>query len=76
MIKFTFPVDIVVHDDSVDVSEIASAIQSCASVDGLECVVKAPKEVALTEQGYKVWRARVAGVKVADLEAEAAEAVA
>lgn len=73
MKKFTFPVDVVVHDNTVDMSEVADAIAQCVSVDGLECVVKAPKEVLLSEQGYKVWRARVAGISVASIEEETAD---
>lgn len=72
MKKFTFPVDVVVHDNTVDMGEIADAIAQCVSVDGLECVVKAPKEVMLSEQGYKVWRARVAGIPMSAVEEETA----
>lgn len=70
MNKYTFAVDVVVHDESVDISEVAAAISDSVNVDGLEAVVKTPTFTKMSDQGYKVWRARVAGIKVADVEKE------
>ena len=67
MKKFSFPVDIVVHDDGVDIDEVVTAVSQCLSVEGIEAAVKEPTIKSLTEQGYKIWRSRVLGVSVEDL---------
>lgn len=63
MKKFTFIVDIVADD--LDRDDVVVSIRSCLS-DSLpgdvHANVKAGEVKAFSEQGYKVWRARVTGV--------------
>jgi hypothetical protein len=63
MKKFSFAVDIVADD--LDREVIVDSIRSCLS-DALpgdvHANVKAGEVKAFSEQGYKVWRARVTGV--------------
>lgn len=67
MHKFSFVVDIVTDTPSgVDVDAVRDTL--LASVDGignLAAVHRQVKSEALKEQGFKVWRARVAGIKEA-----------
>lgn len=63
MQKFTFNVDVVATD--LDREVVTEAIRECLS-DALpgdvHANVKAGEVKAFSEQGYKVWRARVTGV--------------
>ena len=63
MKKFSFAVDIVA--DELDRDGVVESIRSCLS-DSLpgdvHANVKAGEVKAFSEQGYKVWRARVTGV--------------
>jgi hypothetical protein len=63
MQKFTFNVDVVATD--LDREVVVEAIRECLS-DSLpgdvHASVKAGEVKAFSEQGYKVWRARVTGV--------------
>lgn len=63
MQKFTFVVDIVT-DSPVGIEPSAVAGTLLASVDGIGnlAAVHPVKVTALKEQGFKVWRARVAGI--------------
>lgn len=61
MKKFTFVLD-VVTEGSLDVEAIAKSIVSNVESDGVYAAVKPVKAAALKEQGFKVWRARVAGI--------------
>jgi hypothetical protein len=64
MQKFTFVVDIVTDSPvAVDVAAVRGTL--LASVDGIGNIaaVHPVKIETLKEQGFKVWRARVAGVK-------------
>jgi hypothetical protein len=63
MKKFSFAVDIVADD--LDRDEVVSSIRSCltdALPGDVHANVKAGEIKAFSEQGYKVWRARVTGV--------------
>jgi hypothetical protein len=63
MKKYTFVVDIVSDSDvALDTEAVNGTI--LASVDGFGSIsaVHPPKVTALKEQGFKVWRARVAGI--------------
>lgn len=62
MQKFTFVVDIV-SQDSIDTDGVHGSL--LAAVDGVgEIAAIHPVDVTpLKEQGFKVWRARVAGIK-------------
>jgi hypothetical protein len=63
MQKFTFNVDVVA--DELDRDGVAESIRSCLadSLPGdVHASVKAGEVKAFSEQGYKVWRARVTGV--------------
>ena len=63
MNKYTFTVDIVA--DSLDRDEVVGSIREClsGSLPGdVHANVKAGEVKAFSEQGYKVWRARVTGV--------------
>ncbi len=63
MKKFSFVVDIVAVD--LDREVIVDSISSCLSEalpDDVHANVKAGEVKAFSEQGYKVWRARVTGV--------------
>ena len=63
MKKFSFVVDVVA--DELDRDGVVDSIRSCLS-DALpgdvHANVKAGEVKAFSEQGYKVWRARVTGV--------------
>ncbi len=63
MQKFAFSVDVVA--DELDGDAVAEAIRECLS-DSLpgdvHASVKAGEVKSFSEQGYKVWRARVTGV--------------
>lgn len=63
MKKFSFVVDVVA--DELDRDGVVDAIKSCLS-DSLpgdvHASVKAGEIKGFSEQGYKVWRARVTGV--------------
>jgi hypothetical protein len=63
MQKFTFGVDIVA--DELDRDGVCSAIRDCLSdvlPGDVHASVKAGEVKNFSEQGYKVWRARVTGV--------------
>jgi len=64
MQKFTFVVDIVT-DSPVGIEPNAVRGTLLAAVDGIGNIaaVHPVKSETLKEQGFKVWRARVAGVK-------------
>ena len=64
MQKFTFVVDIVT-DSPVSIEPNAVRGTLLAAVDGIGNIaaVHPVKSETLKEQGFKVWRARVAGVK-------------
>jgi hypothetical protein len=71
MNKFTFVVDIVTDSPAgIEPSAVADTI--LASVDGIGnmAAVHPVKVTALKEQGFKVWRARVAGITEASLQPE------
>lgn len=64
MKKFTFVVDIVTDGDTnVDIATVRRSLLE--SVDGMGSIaaVHPAKVEPLKEQGFKVWRARVAGIK-------------
>lgn len=72
MQKFSFIVDIVADD--LDRDDVVSSISSCLSESlpsDVHANVKAGEVKAFSEQGYKVWRARVTGV-TADVAGDAA----
>lgn len=72
MQKFAFSVDIVA--DELDRDSVAESIRSCLadSLPGdVHASVKAGEVKSFSEQGYKVWRARVTGV-TADAAGDAA----
>jgi hypothetical protein len=63
MKKFSFVVDIVADD--LDREAVIDSVRSCLSdtlPDDIHASVKAGEVKAFSEQGYKVWRARVTGV--------------
>ena len=63
MKKFTFAVDVVA--DELDREGVADAIRECLSgslPSDVHANVKAGEIKSFSEQGYKVWRARVTGV--------------
>ena len=63
MQKFAFVVDVVAGD--LDRESVVDSIRSCLAdslPDGVHASVKAGEVKAFSEQGYKVWRARVTGV--------------
>ena len=63
MKKFAFAVDIVADD--LDRDSVVDQIRSCLSENlpsDVHASVKAGEIKAFSEQGYKVWRARVTGV--------------
>lgn len=61
MKKFTFVLD-VVTDGSLDTDSIAQTLIANVENEGVYAAVKPVKVTALKEQGFKVWRARVAGI--------------
>jgi hypothetical protein len=63
MKKFSFAVDVVA--DELDRDSVVQSISEClgASLPGdVHANVKAGEVKSFSEQGYKVWRARVTGV--------------
>ena len=85
MKKFTFAVDVV--SDELDRDAVVNAIRDCLSESlpgDVHANVKAGEVKAFSEQGYKVWRARVTGVTAEQagdahdgkVEKESAETVA
>lgn len=63
MKKFTFAVDVVA--DELDRDGVVDSIRSClndAIPGDAHASVKAGEVKVFSEQGYKVWRARVTGV--------------
>lgn len=63
MKKFSFVVDIVA--DALDREIVVDSIRSCLKdnlPDDVHANVKAGEVKTFSEQGYKVWRARVTGV--------------
>jgi len=63
MKKFTFAVDVVADD--LDRDSVVDSIRECLSSNlpsDVHANVKAGEIKAFSEQGYKVWRARVTGV--------------
>jgi phage head maturation protease len=63
MKKFSFVVDVVA--DELDRDEVVNNISSCLETnlsDDVHANVKAGEVKEFSEQGYKVWRARVTGV--------------
>ena len=63
MKKFSFVVDVVA--DELDRDGVTDSIRSCLSENlpsDAHASVKAGEVKAFSEQGYKVWRARVTGV--------------
>jgi hypothetical protein len=61
MNKYTFVLD-VVTDGELDTDSIAQTLIANVENDGVYAAIKPVKTLALKEQGFKVWRARVAGV--------------
>jgi hypothetical protein len=61
MKKFTFVLDIVADGD-LDTQSIAGSLERLGVQQGSFAAVKPVKVTALKEQGFKVWRARVAGI--------------
>jgi hypothetical protein len=63
MKKFSFVVDVVA--DELDRDEVVGSIRECLSNSlpgDVHANVKAGEVKSFSEQGYKVWRARVTGV--------------
>lgn len=63
MQKFAFVVDVVA--DELDRDSVAESIRSCLQdclPNDVHASVKAGEVKSFSEQGYKVWRARVTGV--------------
>lgn len=63
MQKFAFSVDVVA--DELDRDSVVESIRECLSdalPSDVHASVKAGEVKAFSEQGYKVWRARVTGV--------------
>lgn len=69
MKKYTFVLD-VVTDGELDTQSIAESLTRLGSQKGSFAAVKPVKVTALKEQGFKVWRARVAGITEASLQPE------
>jgi len=61
MKKFTFVLD-VVTDGELDTQTIADTLIANVENENVYAAVKPVKITALKEQGFKVWRARVAGI--------------
>ena len=72
MKKFTFVLD-VVTDGDLDTKSIAETLIANVENDGVYAAVKPVKVSPLKEQGFKVWRARVAGITEASLQPEVSE---
>ena len=61
MQKFTFVLDIVTGG-SLDTDAVSRKLVATVEGNGVYAAVKPVKSASLKEQGFKVWRARVAGV--------------
>lgn len=61
MKKYTFVLD-VVTDGTVDTDSISQTLIANVENEGVYAAVKPVKVADLKEQGFKVWRARVAGI--------------
>ena len=61
MKKFTFVLD-VVTDGELDTQSIADTLIANVENENVYAAIKPVKVTALKEQGFKVWRARVAGI--------------
>jgi hypothetical protein len=61
MNKYTFVLD-VVTDGELDTQSISESLERLGGQKGSFAAVKPVKITALKEQGFKVWRARVAGI--------------
>jgi hypothetical protein len=61
MNKYTFVLDIVA-DGELDTQTISDTLIALAGNENVYAAVKPVKVTALKEQGFKVWRARVAGI--------------
>lgn len=62
MQKYTFVVD-VVSDSAIDANTVRASLLETVDGIGTIAAVHPAKVESLKEQGFKVWRARVAGVK-------------
>lgn len=62
MQKFTFVVD-VVSDSAIDANTVRASLLETVDGIGTIAAVHPAKVESLKEQGFKVWRARVAGIK-------------
>lgn len=61
MKKYTFVLD-VVTDGELDTQTIADTLIANVENENVYAAIKPVKVTALKEQGFKVWRARVAGI--------------
>jgi hypothetical protein len=61
MNKYTFVLD-VVTDGELDTQTIADTLIANVENENVYAAIKPVKVTALKEQGFKVWRARVAGI--------------
>jgi len=62
MQKYTFVVD-VVSDSAIDANPVRASLLETVDGIGTIAAVHPAKVDSLKEQGFKVWRARVAGIK-------------
>jgi tripartite-type tricarboxylate transporter receptor subunit TctC len=62
MQKYTFVVD-VVSDSAIDANTVRASLLETVDGIGTIAAVHPAKVDSLKEQGFKVWRARVAGIK-------------
>jgi len=69
MNKYTFVLD-VVTDGELDTQSISESLERLGGQKGSFAAIKPVKVTALKEQGFKVWRARVAGITEASLQPE------
>ena len=60
----------VVTDGDLDTDSITQTLIANVENEGIYAAVKPVKVTALKEQGFKVWRARVAGITEASLQPE------
>lgn len=64
MQKFTFTVDIVTDSASgINVDAVSNSLRSAVDGVGNIAAIHPVDVTPLKEQGFKVWRARVAGIK-------------
>ena len=73
MKKYTFVLD-VVTDGELDTQTISDTLIANVENENVYAAIKPVKVTALKEQGFKVWRARVAGITEASLQPEKVEA--